>query len=69
MDSFFFIFYNYLKIESKYHIKNEDYDFPSSQIERLKLGVDISEDTYEYLTLVSKNKHKTLNLFNDIMNI
>ena len=61
--------FEYLKIESKYHIKNEDYDFPSSQIERLKLGVDISEDTYEYLTLVSKNKHKTLNLFNDIMNL
>ena len=47
--------FEYLKIESKYHIKNEDYDFPSSQIERL--------------TLVSKNKHKTLNLFNDIMNL
>lgn len=61
--------FEYLKIESKYHINYEDYDFPSSQIERLKLGVDISEDTYEYLTLVSKNKHKTLNLFNDIMNI
>lgn len=61
--------FEYLKIEYKYHIKNEDYDFPSSQIERLKLGVDISEDTYEYLTLVSKNKHKTLNLFNDIMNL
>ena len=61
--------FEYLKIESKYHINYEDYDFPSSQIERLKLGVDISEDTYEYLTLVSKNKHKTLNLFNDIMNL
>lgn len=42
---------------------------PSLQIERLKLGFQISKDTYEYLTLVSKNKHKTLNLFNDIMNI
>ena len=42
---------------------------PSLQIERLKLGFQISEDTYEYLTLVSKNKHKTLNLFNDIMNL
>lgn len=42
---------------------------PSSQIERLKLGFQISKDTYEYLTLVSKEKHKTLNLFNDIMNI
>lgn len=61
--------FEYLKIESKYHINYENYDFPSSQIERLKLGVDISEDTYEYLTLVSKNKHKTLNLFNDIMNL
>ena len=61
--------FEYLKIESKYHIKNEDYDFPSSQIERLKLGVDISKNTYKYLTLVSKEKHKTLNLFNDIMNI
>ena len=61
--------FEYLKIESKYHIKNEDYDFPSSQIERLKLGFQISKDTYKYLTLVSKEKHKTLNLFNDIMNI
>lgn len=61
--------FEYLKIESKYHINYENYDFPSSQIERLKLGVDISKDTYKYLTLVSKNKHKTLNLFNDIMNI
>lgn len=60
--------FEYLKIESKYHINYEDYDFPSSQIERLKLGVDISKDTYDYLTLVSKEKHKTLNLFNDIMN-
>ena len=42
---------------------------PSLQIERLKLGFQISKDTYEYLTLVSKEKHKTLNLFNDIMNI
>ena len=42
---------------------------PSSQIERLKLGFQISKDTYKYLTLVSKEKHKTLNLFNDIMNI
>lgn len=42
---------------------------PSSQIERLKLGFQISKDTYKYLTLVSKNKHKTLNLFNDIMNL
>ena len=41
---------------------------PSSQIERLKLGFQISKDTYDYLTLVSKEKHKTLNLFNDIMN-
>ena len=41
---------------------------PSSQIERLKLGFQISKDTYKYLTLVSKEKHKTLNLFNDIMN-
>lgn len=61
--------FKYLKIESKYHINYEDYDFPSSQIERLKLGVDISKNTYKYLTLVSKEKHKTLNLFNDIMNI
>ena len=42
---------------------------PSSQIERLKLGFQISKDTYKYLTLVSKEKHKTLNLFNDIMNL
>ena len=42
---------------------------PSSQIERLKLGFQISKDTYKYLTLASKEKHKTLNLFNDIMNI
>ena len=42
---------------------------PSSQIERLKLVFQISKDTYKYLTLVSKEKHKTLNLFNDIMNI
>ena len=42
---------------------------PSLQIERLKLGFQISKDTYKYLTLVSKEKHKTLNLFNDIMNI
>ena len=41
---------------------------PSLQIERLKLGFQISKDTYKYLTLVSKEKHKTLNLFNDIMN-
>ena len=40
---------------------------PSLQIERLKLGFQISKDTYEYLTLVSKEKHKTLNLFNDII--
>lgn len=42
---------------------------PSLQIEKLKLGFQISKDTYEYLTLVSKEKHKTLNLFNDIMNL
>lgn len=42
---------------------------PSLQIERLKLGFQISKDTYEYLTLVSKEKHKTLNLFNDIINL
>lgn len=42
---------------------------PSLQIERLKLGFQNSKDTYEYLTLVSKEKHKTLNLFNDIMNL
>ena len=42
---------------------------PSLQIERLKLGFQISKDTYNYLTLVSKEKHKTLNLFNDIMNL
>lgn len=42
---------------------------PSLQIERLKLDFQISKDTYEYLTLVSKEKHKTLNLFNDIMNL
>lgn len=42
---------------------------PSLQIERLKLGFQISKDTYEYLTLVSKEKHKTLNLFNNIMNL
>lgn len=42
---------------------------PSLQIERLKLGFQISKDTYEYLTLVPKEKHKTLNLFNDIMNL
>ena len=42
---------------------------PSLQIERLKFGFQISKDTYEYLTLVSKEKHKTLNLFNDIMNL
>lgn len=42
---------------------------PSLQIERLKLSFQISKDTYEYLTLVSKEKHKTLNLFNDIMNL
>lgn len=42
---------------------------PSSQIERLKLGFQISKDTYKYLTSVSKEKHKTLNLFNDIMNL
>ena len=41
---------------------------PSSQIERLKLGFQISKDTYKYLISVSKEKHKTLNLFNDIMN-
>ena len=39
--------FEYLKIESKYHIKNEDYDFPSSQIERIKKGVDISKETYK----------------------
>lgn len=42
---------------------------PSKEIDRLKLGFQISKDTYEYLTLVSKEKHKTLNLFNDIMNL
>lgn len=42
---------------------------PSKEIDRLKLGFQISKDTYKYLTLVSKEKHKTLNLFNDIMNI
>lgn len=42
---------------------------PSSQIDRLKLGFSINKNTYKYLTLVSKEKHKTLNLFNDIMNI
>lgn len=42
---------------------------PSSQIERLKLGFQISKDTYKYLISVSKEKHKTLNLFNDIMNL
>lgn len=42
---------------------------PSLQIERLKLGFQISKNIYEYLTLVSKEKHKTLNLFNDIMNL
>ena len=42
---------------------------PSSQIERLKLGFQISKDTYKYLTSVSKEKHKTLNLFNDIINL
>ena len=47
----------------------EGIEKPSSQIERLKLGFQISKDTYEYLTLVSKEKHKTLNLFNDIMNL
>lgn len=46
----------------------EGIEKPSSQIERLKLGFQISKDTYDYLTLVSKEKHKTLNLFNDIMN-
>lgn len=46
-----------------------DIEKPSLQIERLKLGFQISKDTYEYLTLVSKEKHKTLNLFNDIMNL
>ena len=67
--------YNYidreLKISTRYidEFKNNKFRIPFSQIERLKLGVDISEDTYEYLTLVSKNKHKTLNLFNDIMNL
>lgn len=47
----------------------KDIEKPSSQIERLKLGFQISKDTYKYLTLVFKEKHKTLNLFNDIMNI
>ena len=42
---------------------------PSKEIDRLKLGFQISKDTYKYLTLVSKEKHKTLNLFNDIMNL
>lgn len=68
--------YNYinrdLKISAnltKYIDEFKEFSIPSSQIERLKLGLDIDFYTYEYLTLVSKKKHKTLNLFNDIMNL
>lgn len=63
-----------LKNRNIYNLENffdiyKGIEKPSSQIERLKLGFQISKDTYKYLTLVSKEKHKTLNLFNDIMNI
>ena len=68
--------YNYinrnLKISAsltKYIDEFKEFSIPSSQIERLKLGLDLDFYTYEYLTLVSKKKHKTLNLFNDIMNL
>lgn len=67
--------YNYidreLKISTKYinEFKNNEFRIPSSQIEKLKLGLELDCYTYEYLTSVSKEKHKTLNLFNDIMNL
>lgn len=67
--------YNYidkeLKISTKYidEFKNNEFSIPSSQIEKLKLGLELDYYTYEYLKSVSKEKHKTLNLFNDIMNL
>lgn len=65
---------NLLKEKNIYHSESflnsyKDIKKPSSQIDRLKLGFQISNNTYKYLTLVSKEKYKTLNLFNDIMNL
>lgn len=42
---------------------------PSSQIDKLMLGLPINNDVSEYLRLVSNEKIKTLNLFNDIKDI
>ena len=36
------------------------------ELEKLKYGLSIKKETYEYINMVSKNKIKTLNLFDQI---
>ncbi len=49
-----------------YDYKDYDFSKPENELDRLRLGISISNDTYNYIKNVSIKKEKTLNLFDDI---
>lgn len=75
--NFLYLYNLIMKIakEKGIEVPHEDYSVyrgipkPEDQLDRLRLGFSLSKDTYEYLDMVAKNRHKTLNLFDDIKNI
>lgn len=75
--NFLYLYNLIMKIakEKGIEVPHEDYSVyrgipkPEDQLDRLRLGFSINKDTYEYLDMVAKNRHKTLNLFDDIRNI
>ena len=57
------------EIELDFYISNLDEiekEKPNSELEKLRLGFSVSEDTLNFLKNISNNKIKTLNLFEDI---
>lgn len=49
-----------------YNFNGFNFSKPNSNIDKLKLGINIDKDTYNYIKNVSDNKEKTLNLFKEI---
>lgn len=54
-----------LKQSEKYKIVDE----PKEDIKRLKLGLSLSDKSYEYLGKIAKGKYQSLNIFDDIKSI
>lgn len=57
---------NDIELEFDIDLDNIEKEKPNSELEKLRLGFSINENTYDYLKNVSNNKIKTLNLFEEI---